>query len=398
MVLKSGRLGVLCNQAAWHIETGEYLFETLYKRGNLRRVFIPEHGLFGELQDQVRLDRAESYRMPGFEKTEFVSLYSSDEHSLSPQRKDIEELDALVIELQDSGARYYTFLATLYFLFKVIAASGMNLPVYLLDRENPAGRFVEGTALQKGYASFIGLAGLPHRYGLTIGELAWYFYNELHARFLLHIISYKAHGTAGLAERISPWLIPPSPNFPSPYTAFFYSGQCLWEGCNVSEGRGTTRPFEVFGAPFMDSLAGYNAAHGYEGWNDMRHPLYSGGAFLRWHRFIPVFHKYTGECCFGFQLIPKPSKPYHALAHALKLIRFTAENCADFAFRPGVYEAGNDRSAIELLAGDPLLLDYVKGRVDWADAAARLYRDEEAWIAQAGKYLLYGEELVRVTE
>ncbi|MDR1903687.1 MAG: DUF1343 domain-containing protein [Treponema sp.] len=395
-VLKSGRIGVLCNQAAWHIETGEYIFETLYRRGNLRLVFMPEHGLFGELQDQVKLDRTEPYRKLGLEKTEFVSLYGSDENSLSPRLRQLEGLDALVIELQDSGARYYTFLATLYFLFKVIAASGINLPVYLLDRENPAGRFVEGSALPQDYASFIGLAGLPHRYGLTIGELAWYFYDELDARFPLHIVSYKARYKAGgSSARLAPWLIPPSPNFPSPYTAFFYSGQCLWEGCNVSEGRGTTRPFEVFGAPFMESLIDYNRVHGYEGWNDSRHPLYGSGAFLRWHRFIPVFHKYSNECCFGFQLILNPSKPYHALAHALKIVRFTAENCEDFVFRPGKYEAGNDRTAIELLAGDPLLLDYLNGRTGWESAAAHLRNSEQAWIDKTKKYLLYGEELIR---
>jgi uncharacterized protein YbbC (DUF1343 family) len=393
---------VLCNQAAWHIETGEYLFETLYRRGNLRRIFTPEHGLFGELQDQVKSDQAEPYRKFGLDKTEFVSLYGSDESSLSPRLKELEDIDALVIELQDSGSRYYTFLATLYFLFRVIAASGMNLPVYLLDRENPAGRFVEGSALQKEYASFIGLAGLPHRYGLTIGELARYFYDELNARFPLHIVSYKAQAEtpnpAGISKPgLAPWVIPPSPNFPSPFTASFYSGQCLWEGCNVSEGRGTTRPFEVFGAPFMESLADYNAAHGYEGWNDTRHPFYSDGAFLRWHRFIPVFHKYSGESCFGFQLILNPSRPYHALGHALKLIRFTAEHCEGFAFRPGRYEAGNDLSAIELLAGDPLLLDYMQGRAAWADTAAHLYGGEEAWIARTERCLLYGEKLLHVS-
>jgi uncharacterized protein YbbC (DUF1343 family) len=246
---------------------------------------------------------------------------------------------------------------------------------------------VEGSPLQPGYGSFIGIEGVPHRYGLTLGEMAALFYDEAGADFPLHIISYKAEIV------VAPWVIPPSPNFAGSLTAHFYSGQCLWEGTNVSEGRGTTRPFEIFGAPWMESLPGYNLREGYGGWNERRHPLFQKGAFLRWNRFIPTFHKYQGECCFGFQLIPNPGEPYHALAHALTLIRFVAANCEGFAWRPGAYEAGNDKTAIELLAGDPLLLDYLNGGGEWSDIAAYLKKEEAGWIQRVGRYLFYGETL-----
>jgi uncharacterized protein YbbC (DUF1343 family) len=306
-------------------------------------------------------------------------------------------LDALVIELQDVGARYYTFLSTLRNLFVTLKTRNIPLPVWLLDRENPAGPSVEGSPLKEGYGSFIGIEGLPHRYGLTIGELARYFHAETGADFPLRVISWRA----AAEPRLFPWAIAPSPNIPGFFTAGFYSGQCLWEGTNVSEGRGTTRPFEVFGAPWMEKLLDDN--RNLPRWNAAEHPLADPGVFLRWHRFIPVFHKYQDQCCFGFQLIPRgdethrggspnPGKPYHALFHGLRLIRFMAETCEDFSFRPGKYEAGNGKTAIELLTGDPVLLDYLRGKGPAsADIREYLRREEEQWIQNVREYRFYGE-------
>jgi len=386
-VLQSGRLGLLCNQAAWHVETGEYLFETLYKRGVLKRVFTPEHGLFGELQDQIKLDGEGLYKDLGFANCEFVSLYGSQESSLIADPAKLIDLDALVIELQDVGVRYYTYLSTLRNLFKTLKKENIPLPVWVVDRENPAGPFVEGSPLKPEYASFIGIEGLPHRHGLTIGEMARYFHAEVEADFPLNIVSWQA------GARVFPWTISPSPGIPGFFTAGFYSGQCLWEGTNVSEGRGTTRPFEVFGAPWMENLLGYNQKAGYDSWNDPRHPLFDPGASLRWHRFIPIHHKYKDECCFGFQLILRnPNGAYHALFHALRIIRFIRTHCEGFSFRPGKYEAGNDKTAIELLAGDPLILDYIRGEGPKETELREYFRNnEEEWIEKSRQYRLYME-------
>ena len=391
LVIKNGRLGVLCNHAAWHPESGEYLFESLYKRGNLKRVFMPEHGLFGELQDQVKLDSTEAYKDLNMEDCEFVSLYGSSEESLSAQVDKLTDLDAIIIELQDVGSRYYTFNTTVYNLFKVLKNENINLSIYIIDRSNPAGREVEGTMLRKEYSSFIGIEGIPHRHGLTLGELANLFYSELNAKFPLHIISYLTCN-----KDIMPWVIPPSPNIPGLFTTQFYSGQCLWEGTNVSEGRGTTRPFELFGAPYMNSLIDYNQKNGYENWNDENHPLYDAGVFLRWMKFIPTFHKYKDETCFGFQLLLNPNTQYHALSHSLRVIRFLKDNCKDFEFLQGKYEAMNDKSAIELLLGDKLLIDYVSGNGEWADIKEHIKIEEQKWIRKAKKYLLYDESLWRI--
>jgi uncharacterized protein YbbC (DUF1343 family) len=384
-LLRSGRIGLLCNQAAWHPDTGEYLFETLARLGGLKRIFVPEHGLFGELQDQVPLDGAYGRSVLG--DCEIVSLYGAGEESRSPRVDILSDLDALVVELQDVGCRYFTFLSTLYHIFKTLRQSGTALPVYMLDRKNPAGRAVEGSPLREGYGSFIGIEGIPHRYGLTIGEMAHYLYASLGADFPLKIFSAETAGS------LAPWVIPPSPNFAGPLTARLYSGQCLWEGTTVSEGRGTTRPFEVFGAPYMECLVDYNRRGGYVNWNDSKHPLADPGVLLRWHRFIPVFHKYRDECCFGFHLIPRPGRAYHALGHALRLIRFIAENCEGFSFRPGTYETGNGKTAIEILTGDPFLLEYLWGTLSWEEVRQYMQTEERDWINRVRPYLFYGDPL-----
>ncbi|MEN6619539.1 MAG: DUF1343 domain-containing protein, partial [Rikenellaceae bacterium] len=347
-ILRSGKLGLLCNQVAWHPETGEYLFETLFKKGVLKRVFMPEHGLFGELQDQVKLDKTEAYKDLGLGKCEFISLYGSSEESLTVQLKKLKDIDGLVVELQDVGARYYTFNSTIFNLFKLLKKENLNLPIYIIDRINPAGRQVEGTMLRAEYSSFIGIEGITQRHGLTIGEFAYLLYNELNAKFPLHILSYCAEK---VSKDLLPWSIPPSPNFPGLFTSHFYCGQALWEGTNVSEGRGTTRPFEQFGAPFMASLISYNRQNGFKNWNDPDNPISDPAVYIRWQKFIPVFHKYKGEACFGFQLHPVPGVQYHSLAHNLQIIRFVADNCKEFSFLEGKFESGNEKGAIELLLG-----------------------------------------------
>ena len=388
LLLKGGKIGILCNQTAWHPETGEYLFETYAKKGNLKRVFIPEHGLFGELQDQVKLEQTDIYNNICSD-VEFISLYGNSEESLYAAADKLMDLDVLIVELQDVGCRYYTYISTIFNLFKTLKKYDIGLSVYVIDRANPAGRQVEGTMLREEYSSFIGVEGIPHRHGLTIGELSYFLHNEINAKFPLHIISYKA--TQGNKDLL-PWSIPPSPNFPGLFTAHFYSGQCLWEGTNVSEGRGTTRPFEMFGAPFMEQLADYNRKHNLVNWNDQSGPLYDEGVFVRWMRFIPTFHKYKDECCFGFQLLLNPNMQYHALAHNLKILRFLNDNCEGFEYRPGKYEAGNDKTAIELLLGDKSLIDYVKGDGEWKDIKEHIKLEEQKWIRKSKKALLYEDE------
>jgi uncharacterized protein YbbC (DUF1343 family) len=143
----------------------------------------------------------------------------------------------------------------------------------------------------------------------------------------------------------------------------------------------------------MGTLGDYKRRRGYANWNDPKNPMADPGVFLRWLRFIPAFHKYRDECCFGFHLIRNTAEPYHALGHALRLIRFIAENCESFAFLPGPYEKGNDKTAIEILAGDPLVLEYLSGSMPWEGIQDYFREEERAWIERSRPYLFYDEPL-----
>ncbi|MDD2426289.1 MAG: DUF1343 domain-containing protein, partial [Bacteroidales bacterium] len=302
-ILRSGRLGLFCNQTSWHPENGEYLYETLFNKGLLKRVFVPEEGLFGEYSEFKLKDNEFPYNNICLNKCGFESLYKIAADSVIINSDKLKDLDGLIIDLQDTGVRYSRFNSVLSALFLTLKKRNINLSVYIIDRLNPLGRQVEGTMLRKEYQSSSGVEGIPHRHGLTLGELANLLYNEQNDKFPLHIISSNAEL---VSKSLLPWSIPPDNDMPGLFSPFFYAGQYLWCVTNVSGGRGTLRPFEQFGAPFMSSLTDYNIRNGFRNWNDPGHPLYDPAVYIRWQRFIPSSGKYKGELCFGFQLHPVP--------------------------------------------------------------------------------------------
>ncbi len=351
LVLRKGRLGVLCNQVAWHPDTGEYLFESLARRGNLVRIFTPEHSLYGTM-------------ILGIETVEV---------STSIEEAALEDLDALVIELQDVGSRYSNYTTLLYNLFKGLKTRDAQLSVFLVDRINPAGRQIEGT---------LGIIGLPHRHGLTLGETANLFYNDLGARFPLHIISVAAEP---VNRELMAWTIPPFSDFSGLFTSNFYSGQCLWMGTNVSYGHGTNRPFEQFGAPWMERLFDYPARNGFRTWNDPESPVAHPGLHVRWTRFVPSYGIYQEQTCFGFQLMFIPGATYHALNHALPLLRFVHDTCPEFT----------DEGLARYLE-DATLLSFVEGRLDWESTREYIKAEEQKWLRKSKKYTLYGDDPYRI--
>lgn len=350
-VLSDGRLAVLCNQAAWHPDAGEYLFEILQRRGNLVRIFMPEHSFYGPVSDSL----------------EAVEVSSAINMS------DLADIDALVIELQDVGSRYSDFTSLLLNLVSGLKESGSDMAVYILDRPCPSGRQIEGT---------MGSIGLPQRHGLTFGELAYMFYCESNARFPLHIISFSAEQAP---KRLMAWTIPPFSDFAGLFTSHFYSGQCLWMGTNVSYGHGTTRPFEQFGAPFMEPLYDYCARNGFSGWNDPANPASDSNIYMRWTRFVPAYGIYASRVCFGFQMMFIPGVDYHALNHALRLVRFVHDECPDFEF-----------DGMDALIDDEALMCYMKGEVDWDAASGYIKAEEQKWLRKSKKFLLYDETTWRV--
>ena len=385
--------GLLCNHTAWDVCSGKYLFERL---PSLKRLFVPEHGLFAELQDQVPLTDTDGYRDFGIE-AEVVLLYGGDEKSLRVESRHLEDLELLVIDLQDVGSRYFTYAVTMSYMLEAVQKFAPDLEVMIIDRENPAGLQVEGSLLMREYESFVGRAGLPHRHGLTIAELALFFHRQMNASFSLSILTLKGKKLrTNLPEQVSIlnqnkimeisdhefWLIPPSPNMPGPVTPIIYSGQCLLEGTNISEGRGTTRPFEIFGAPWLKPVKLFRENQGF---SDFK------GARLRPLRFVPTFHKWAGLICEGFQL-HLTGQPYHSLLHTLFMIRTIKEHFPQFTWREGPYEKVSDKTAIELLCADPVLLKYLEGSGEFKDVKDYLRDCEENWILSMGSYSLYNRE------
>lgn len=412
-----GATGLLTNQGGYSIDESSYLFELLSREKFLKRLFLPEHGLFAELQDQIPLTATEVYSFlkPDYE---IVSLYGDSEESLVPDQRLLADLNTIVVDIQDVGSRYYTFATTVSYLVDVLVRSQKDVALIIIDRPNPAGRQVEGSSLPEEYASFVGHPGLPHRHGLTMGELAWFYHRKADAKFPLVIIPVGGMEAREINDRwvrvvndkkyrdsvgesggidvpgsgqlrsVSPWNIAPSPNMPSPYTPLVYSGQCLFEGTNLSEGRGTTRPFEIFGAPWMKRI--------FEGKRDMA-PLSVEGAILRPLKFIPTFHKYRDEVCFGYQ-IHLTGKPYHSLIHTLQILReLRFAYPKDFQWRDGPYEFRSDRPAIELLAGDRIILDYLDGQSDLHHLLEHLRSKEQQWIQETEDFLIYNDGLFSIS-
>jgi uncharacterized protein YbbC (DUF1343 family) len=430
MELAQKKTGLLCNHTSWDIHSGSYLFQ---KIPGLVRIFLPEHGLFAELQDQIPLTDNEIYRDFGL-SVETCSLYGDSESSLAADPGKLSDLEVLFIDLQDVGSRYYTFATTVSYIMEVITRHNIHIPIVIIDRENPAGLQIEGSILPKDFESFVGRPGLPHRHGLTLAELSLFYYKDLGCRFPLHIITLtdqkirpdisdilpdavslitndsdpedQKNAFAEDLSRTNPvyssilqsdndinyvntWMISPSPNMPGPVTPLVYSGQCLLEGTNLSEGRGTTRPFEIFGAPYLKPI-GYLT--------DDKLFMNFPGAVLRPLRFLPVFHKWKDEVCEGFQ-IHLTAEPYHSLMHTLYILRTIREKYPeDFEWRHGAYEFRSDRPAIELLCGDPVLLDFINSEISFQDLREYFRNTEKNWIHHMNHYKIYDRKNYKISD
>lgn len=316
----------------------------------LTTLFGPEHGIWGEAQDMAHVDHSTdpSSGLPVY------SLYGKSEEDLKPRREVLKGLDALVIDLQDIGSRYYTFVYTMAICMR--EAAPLGLPVIVLDRPNPIdGVHLEGNIREEKYSSFVGMFPLPTRHGMTAGELARYFNKVFNLNCDLTVVPMAGWkrsmwwGDTGL-----PWVLP-SPNMPTVFTAAVYPGMCLVEGTNLSEGRGTTHPFEFFGAPWLDS---FKLA---ERLNRIDLP----GVRFRPHYFIPSFQKHQGKVCGGVEMHVTNRaifEPYRTGLWSVKVARDM--NPEKFDWRRETYEFVSDRLAIDLLAGSSRYREIVEAGGD----------------------------------
>jgi uncharacterized protein YbbC (DUF1343 family) len=295
----------------------------------------PEHGLRAELQDQ---DWSESFHDP---KTGLpvYSLYGRD---LKPTAGMMQEIDCVVFDIQDVGSRYYTFIYTLSYVMEACLEHGKE--VVVLDRPNPInGADVEGPVLEPGYESFVGRYPMPIRHGMTVGELAFYFHHEFHINCRLEVIEIEGWNRADYFEHTGlPWVMP-SPNMPTVDAAVVYPGMCLFEGTNVSEGRGTTRPFEIFGAPWIDPDPFCSAMKSFHLPGVHFRPLY----------FQPTFNKFTRELCGGAQMHVTDRNAFRPVKTALCLLFvLLRDHAKDFKWKDPPYEFVTDRLPIDILWGN----------------------------------------------
>ena len=344
-------------------------------------LFGPEHGYYGIEQDMVA---AEGGTDP-WTGAPILSLYGDSEKSLRPCPTVFQGLDLLLIDLLDVGSRYYTYAAT--GIWAAEAAMSAGCEVWILDRPNPlGGDVVEGGLLGPGFESFVGAFHLPVRHGLTLGEL---FRLEAGRRgWNGHLANFGVWYVEGWRRKMTweqtglPW-IAPSPNMPTPETAFVYPGGCLVEATELSEGRGTTRPFQLTGAPYVDPkrLA-----------DDLNCRNLPGVVFIPTY-FRPQFQKHKGTVCGGVELLVTDRNAFPSYRVGVELLNAIHRLWPDeFAWREAPYEFVSDRPAIDLLTGGPECREAIetgKGLQDWI---ATWKSDEAAFREERQEILLYPEE------
>ena len=350
----------------------------------LAAAFGPQHGLRGDKQDNMV--ESPDYLDPQLGIPVF-SLYGAVRR---PSAAMMETFDVLLVDLQDLGCRIYTFITTLRYLLEAAAQHGKS--IWILDRPNPAGRPLEGLLLRPGWESFVGAGALPMRHGLTMGELARWFVVTLELDVDWQVIT--MHGWSPDAAPGYGWpagersWVNPSPNAPNVSMARCYAGTVMLEGTTLSEGRGTTRPLELFGAPDIDARALIAKMSALA-------PDWLAGCRLRDCWFEPTFHKHAGKLCNGVQIhVDDPGyrhgdfRPWRLQALAFKALRALQPDYP--LWRDFAYEYESERLAIDLINGSPLLREWVDDEeASPADLDALARTDEAAWAATRQEFLLY---------
>ncbi|MGQ9920986.1 MAG: exo-beta-N-acetylmuramidase NamZ family protein [Desulfobacca sp.] len=373
--VKAARLGLLCNQATVGLGWRP-LWPELVRRfpGQVRALFSPQHGWWGEKQDNMVASADAVDPVTGLP---VFSLYGE---RLRPTAESLDRIDLLLVDLPDVGTRVYTFAATMAFAMQAAAQAGKK--VLVLDRPNPIGGLqVEGNMLQPEMASIVGPYPLPMRHGFTLGELARYYNDVGRLGCDLEVVPVQGWDRSQYFDATSlPWVLP-SPNLPTLDTAIVYPGQVLLEGTNLSEGRGTTRPFELCGAPFIDPYAVIAALQ-------QRTDL--PGLILRPTWFQPTFHKWAGEVCGGWQLHVTDRLAYQPYVTTLTLLQVILELYPDHCqWRPPPYEYVHDRLPFDLLTGDPAIREGLAARVPVPVLAAQWQKGLADFRAVRPQYLLY---------
>ncbi len=375
-LLAGRRVGLLCNPTAVDAEL-RHAVELLGARGDieLAALFGPEHGVRGAAQDMISVDTDHDVKsgLP------VHSLYGHTTASLTPTAAMLDEIDVLVYDVQDVGSRYYTFVWTMVLAMRACAAAGKAFVV--LDRPNPIGGVqIEGGAITPGFESFVGLVSCPNRHGMTAGEIARWRHAVEKLDLELAVIGMRGWARDMHYDHTGlPWVMP-SPNMPTVDTALVYPGMCLVEGTELSEGRGTTRPFELAGAPWVDGdrLAADMTA--------MDLP----GCKLRPVVYHPMFHKGGGGPVGGVQIHVTSVEAFRPYRTGVAFVKACHDqDPAKFQWRHRAYEFVDTIPAIDLLAGSAALREGITAGARLDDLAQRWPRDEGAFAEERAEYLMY---------
>ena len=347
--LKGRRVGLLCHPASVDADLAHALDLFLAAEGvELVRLFGPQHGILGQTQDNMV--EWSPFRDPET-GLECCSLYG--EHR-KPTAGMLEGLDALVVDLQDVGARYYTFNWTMLLCMEACAEAGVD--VVVLDRPNPVNAAVrEGPVLDLSYKSFVGMAPVPVRHGMTPGEMAGFCNDRLNVGCALEVVGMEGYRRSQWFDETGlPWVLP-SPNMPALETAVVYPGMCLLEGTELSEGRGTTRPFEIFGAPFVKPGRLVSRLE------EMRLP----GVRFRPLHFEPTFQKYARDLCGGAQIHVTDRDGFRPVLTAVAILSAVRELWPDeFAWKRPPYEYETEKMPVDILAGGDTLRLAIEAGTD----------------------------------
>jgi len=371
--LRGKRLGLLSNPASVDNEFNHAsaIIHRFFP-GQLKALFSPQHGFYAEKQDNMI--ESNHFMEPQLNVPVF-SLYND---TRIPTSEMFDLIDVLLVDIQDVGTRVYTFIYTVSYCLEL--AAKLKKKVVILDRPNPiGGTQIEGNILSEDQASFVGRFPIPMRHGLTIGEVSQLFNQEFHLGCDLTIIPMKDWKRQMYWQDTGLFWIAPSPNLPTPQSCMVYPGQVIFEGTNISEGRGTTLPFELFGAPFLDNKKIKAEAD-----------KLIKGAFLRLANFEPTSGKWQGRVCRGFQIhvtSKKEFKPYFSSLILMQLIIKYHPN--DFKFKEPPYEYEFERMPIDLILGSKTLRKKLTSLKDLIALSSQWQKELKNFKSISGKYHLY---------
>jgi uncharacterized protein YbbC (DUF1343 family) len=372
--LKNLRVGLICNQASVNhqFQHAADLFEE--NRGiNLVKLFGPQHGIRGDVQDNM-IETSHT-----IDRTTGLPIYSLYSETREPTEEMLSGLDALVFDLQDVGSRVYTFIYTM--ANSMIACAKFGKKMLVLDRPNPIGSIaVEGNTLEKGHESFVGQYPIPMRHGLTVGELAKLFNSEFGINCELEVITMDGLDRIDFYDETdAPWVMP-SPNIPTVDTTVVFPATVFFEGTQVSEGRGTTRPFEIVGAPYIDAKE----------YADALTSLELSGVYFRPINFLPTFQKHMGKTCGGVFLHILDRKAFEPVITGLAMVKTAVDLYpAEFKWKNTPYEYVFDRNPFDVIAGTEKTRNMIEKGSSVKDIKLSWQKDVEDFKKLREKYFLY---------